>query len=89
MIEASASRNVLTSRSRCCQRSARTASSSGKFTVYISGTALAVTPESLPPEIAAARENNGRNIVFDLLGLDDPPSQVMATTAGLSRVMPD
>jgi hypothetical protein len=57
-----------------------------RITVFISGTAMAVAPESLPPEIAEARENSGRNLVVDLLGLDDPPDKVMATTVGLRRL---
>jgi hypothetical protein len=48
-----------------------------------------VDNDHLPSDVARAKETNGRSVVATLLALDDPPSQVMATTAGISLTLPD
>ena len=60
-----------------------------RIQVFISGTAMAVSLESLPREVVEARESVGRSVVVGLLGLDDPPDKVMATTVGISLTVPD
>lgn len=60
-----------------------------RIQVFISGTAMASANEHLPTEVAQAKETNGRSVVANLLSLDDLPSQVMVTTAGVSLTMPD
>jgi hypothetical protein len=60
-----------------------------RITVYVSGTALDSADEGLPPEVVAAKNTNGRSVLSGLVGLDDPPRQVMATTAGISLTLPD
>jgi hypothetical protein len=45
--------------------------------------------EYLPREVAQARGTGGRGVVANLLGLDDPPAEVMVSTAGVSLTMPD
>jgi hypothetical protein len=60
-----------------------------RIQVFISGTAMAVLNESLPREVADAKETHGRNVVVTLLALDDPPDKVMATTAGIRLTLPD
>lgn len=60
-----------------------------RIQVFISGTAMSVDNDRLPGEVAHAKETNGRSVVASLLALDDPPSQVMATTAGISLTLPD
>ncbi len=57
-------------------------------TVYISGTAMAFD-QGPPPEVVAAKNTRGRSVLSSLVGLDDPPSEVMATTAGISLTLPD
>jgi hypothetical protein len=52
--------------------------------VFISGTAMESANEHLPKEVARAKETNGRSVVANLLALDDPPAQVMVSTAGVS-----
>jgi hypothetical protein len=43
----------------------------------------------LPREVAQAKETDGRSAVVTLLALDDPPEEVMVTTAGISLSLPD
>ena len=59
------------------------------LTVFISGTAMALPDEGLPPEVVAAKQTHGRSVLSTLVALDDPPSQVMVTTAGISLTLPD
>lgn len=60
-----------------------------RVTVFISGTALTVQDEGLPQEVAQAKQTQGRSVVATLLALDDPPQQVMVSTAGVSWPLPD
>lgn len=60
-----------------------------RITVYISGTAMAVDNRGLPDEVVAAKESTGRSVLSTLVGLDDPPPEVMVTTAGISLTLPD
>jgi hypothetical protein len=57
--------------------------------VFISGTALSTENEYLPSEVASAKDTEGRTAVATLAALDDPPSQVMVTTAGISLTLTD
>jgi hypothetical protein len=43
----------------------------------------------LPEEVVAAKNTHGRSVLSTLVGLDDPPSDVMVTTAGISLTLPD
>jgi hypothetical protein len=56
------------------------------LTIWVSGTAMAVAPEYLPRETAAARETNGRSEAERLLGDEILPLEVMLGTAGRSVV---
>lgn len=60
-----------------------------RITVFISGTALASADGGLPQEVVAAKHTRGRSVVATLVALHDPPAQVMVTTAGISRSLPD
>lgn len=62
---------------------------SRRVTVFISGTAIATDNRWLPAETVAAKNTRGRSVLAGLVGLDDPPIQVMATTAGISLSLPD
>lgn len=55
-----------------------------RIIVLVSGTAMSWDGEGLPPEVVAAVQTRGRSVLTTLLGLDDPPTEVMVTTAGLS-----
>lgn len=57
--------------------------------VYISNSALVSANEHLPYEVAQAKETTGRSVVVTLLGLDDPPDEVVVSTAGISLSLPD
>lgn len=57
--------------------------------VIVSRTALISENEHLPREVAEAKDTNGRSVVATLLALDDPPEEVMVTTAGISLTLPD
>jgi hypothetical protein len=57
--------------------------------VYVSGPAMEIENEYLPQEVARAKETLGRSVVTGLLALDDPPRDVMVTTAGVSLSLPD
>jgi hypothetical protein len=61
---------------------------SGSIQVFISGTAMAANNETLPHEVAQAKDTNGRSVVATLLAMDDPPGQVSVTTAGISLTLP-
>jgi TIR domain len=52
--------------------------------VLISRTALGADNEHLPKEVVRAKETNGRSVVAALLALDEPPDEVMVSTAGVS-----
>ena len=52
--------------------------------VVISNTAIASENEYLPKEVAQAKETTGRSVVVSLLGLEDPPEEVVVSTAGVS-----
>jgi hypothetical protein len=60
-----------------------------QIVVYISGTAMASEDGGLPQEVVAAKNTHGRSVLSGLVGLDDPPAEVMATTAGISLTLPD
>ena len=60
-----------------------------RITVYISGTAMASANEGLPQEVVVAKNTRGRSVLSMLVALDDPPRQVMVTTAGISLTLPD
>lgn len=59
-----------------------------RIAVYVSGTAMR-SEEGLPPEVVAAKNTRGRSVLSSLVALDDPPAEVMATTAGISLTLPD
>jgi len=44
--------------------------------------------EGLPQEGVAAKSTHGRSVLSTLVSLDDPPRQVMVTTAGISLTLP-
>lgn len=58
-------------------------------TVFISRTAMASSNEHLPEEVAAAKNTRGRSVLSQVVGLDDPPTQVSVTTAGIRFGLPD
>jgi hypothetical protein len=60
-----------------------------RITVYVSGTAMASDDRGLPDEVVAAKNTRGRSVLSTLVGLDDPPREVMVTTAGISLTLPD
>jgi TIR domain-containing protein len=60
-----------------------------RIAVYISGTAVASDNAALPQEVAQAKETNGRSVVATLLALDDPPREVMVSTAGIGWPLPE
>jgi hypothetical protein len=62
---------------------------SRSITVYISGSAMASHNSGLPQEVAAAKDTNGRSALAALVAVDDPPRQVMVSTAGISWNLPD
>ena len=43
----------------------------------------------LPQEVAQAKDTNGRSVVATLVSVDDPPEEVMVSTAGISLTLPD
>ena len=51
--------------------------------VYISRTAFQSDDGGLPSEVVAAKRTNGRSLVTTLLSLDEPPGEVMVSTAGI------
>jgi hypothetical protein len=60
-----------------------------RITVYISGSAIASDNSGLPNEVAAAKDTHGRSVLAALVAVDDPPRQVMVSTAGISWTLPD
>jgi hypothetical protein len=68
---------------------ARDGDKNRRVTVYISGTAMASDNRGLPHEVVAAKETNGRSVLAALVAVDDPPHQVMVSTAGISWTIPD
>lgn len=60
-----------------------------RITVLISGTAMDSDNGGLPDEVVAAKNTRGRSVLSTLVGLDDPPREVMVTTAGISLTRPD
>jgi hypothetical protein len=61
-----------------------------RITVYVSGTVLAIADDrGLPKEVVEAKNSHGRSVLGQLVGLDDPPAEVMVTTAGISLTLPD
>ena len=60
-----------------------------RIMVYISGPVMASGDDGLPGDVVAAKITRGRSVLGLLVGLDDPPRQVMATTAGISLTLPD
>ncbi len=59
------------------------------LSIYISGTAMASENDYLPEEVAAAKTTEGRSVLSQIVGLDDPPSEVSVTTAGIRFGLPD
>lgn len=55
-----------------------------KICVFVSGTAMAVANDHLPREVVTAKETEGRSVVAMLASLEDPPKEVMVSTAGVS-----
>jgi hypothetical protein len=60
-----------------------------RITVMISRTALASANDTLPSDVVAAKETNGRSVVTSLLSLDEPPAEVMVSTAGIGWPVTD
>jgi hypothetical protein len=50
---------------------------------------MEVANEGLPQEVVAAKETRGRSVLSTLVALDDPPREVLLTTAGVSLTLPD
>lgn len=57
--------------------------------VYVSRTAMASADEYLPREVVDAKATAGRAVVVTLLALDDPPEEVMVSTAGVTLTLSD
>jgi hypothetical protein len=57
--------------------------------VYISGSAMASENSTLPKEVADAKDTHGRSVLSALVAVDDPPREVMVSTAGISWTLPD
>ena len=64
-------------------------SETARIAVYISGTARASSNAGLPQEVVQAKETDGRSVVVTLVALDDPPREVMVSTAGIGWPLPD
>jgi hypothetical protein len=60
-----------------------------RIMVYVSGTAMDSADEGLLREVVAAKNTRGRSVLSALVGLEDPPSEVMVSTAGVSLTLPD
>lgn len=50
---------------------------------------MASDNEYLPREVAQAKDTDGRSVLQTLVALDEPPEQVMVSTAGISLTLPD
>jgi hypothetical protein len=57
--------------------------------VEITGTALAVTPDSLPDDTRAAIETEGESEVGKVLNFEEPPRIVVCGTAGCRQIGPE
>jgi hypothetical protein len=55
-----------------------------RIKIFISDTALEVSDAGFPDEVVRAKETAGRSVVTSLLGLDEPPPQVLVATYGVS-----
>jgi hypothetical protein len=62
---------------------------SRRIVVYISGAAVESDDRGLLQEVVAAKNTHGRSALSSLVGLDDPPTEVMVSTAGISHTLPD
>lgn len=60
-----------------------------RITIYVSGPAMSSDDRGLSDEVVAAKNTRGRSVLSTLVGLDDPPREVMVTTAGISLTPPD
>jgi hypothetical protein len=60
-----------------------------RIMIYVSGTAMDSADEGLLREVVAAKNTRGRSVLSTLVGLEDPPSEVMVSTAGVSLTLPD
>ena len=60
-----------------------------RITVMISRTALASANDALPSDVVSAKETNGRSVVTSFLSLDQPPAEVMVSTAGIGWPVTD
>jgi hypothetical protein len=58
-------------------------------TIYISRSAMASDNDYLPEDVAAAKNTNGRSVFPQVVGLDNPPSEISVTTAGIAFGLPD
>jgi TIR domain len=56
---------------------------------YVSGTVLASDDGGLPPEVAEAKQTNGRSAVMSVLAMEDPPKDIVASSTGISFKLPD
>jgi hypothetical protein len=68
---------------------ARDGDENRRITVYVSGSAMASDNSGLPQEVAVAKDTHGRSALAALVAVDDPPRQVMVSTAGISWMLPD
>jgi hypothetical protein len=50
---------------------------------------MASDNRGLPDEVVAAKNTHGRSVLSTLVGLDDPPREVMVTIAGISLTLPE
>jgi hypothetical protein len=50
---------------------------------------LASANDTLPSDVVSAKETNGRSVVTSLLSLDEPPAEVMVSTAGIGWPVTD
>lgn len=50
--------------------------------VWVSRSAMASADSGLPPEVVQAKRTEGRSVLGDLLGLEDPPGEVLVFSYG-------
>jgi hypothetical protein len=62
---------------------------SRRVLVEITGTALAVAPETLPEDTRDAISSEGASEVTKVLDADDPPRVIACGTGGCRHVLPD
>lgn len=60
-----------------------------RILVIVSRTALASDDRVLPKDVVSAKETKGRSVVANLLSLDEPPAEVMVSTAGIGWPVTD